>query len=41
MSKFYNYSIRNSTLIDKQFKGAIAVGFYVFWKSKELQVNKV
>ncbi|MBY0757158.1 ImmA/IrrE family metallo-endopeptidase [Clostridium sardiniense] len=40
MSKFYNYSLRNSTLIDKQFKGAIAVGSYAFWKSKGFQVNK-
>ncbi|WWU66782.1 CHC2 zinc finger domain-containing protein (plasmid) [Clostridium baratii] len=40
MSKFYNYSIRNSILINKQFLGAVAVGSYAFWQSKGFQVNK-
>ena len=40
MSKFYNYSIRNSILINKQFLGAVAVVSYAFWQSKGFQVNK-
>lgn len=40
MGKFYNYSYRNSILMQQQFKGAIAVGSYAFWKSKGFQVNK-
>ena len=40
MGKFYNYSYRNSILIQQQFKGAIAVGSYAFWKEKGFTVNK-
>lgn len=40
MSKFYNYSVRNSTLIQKQFRGAEAVGSFNFWKSEGFQVQK-
>ena len=40
MAKFYNYSFRNSILIQQQFKGAIAVGSYAFWKQKGFVVNK-
>lgn len=40
MSKFYNYSLNNSVLIDNQFSGAIGVGSYAFFKEKSLQVNK-
>ncbi|NJP38991.1 ImmA/IrrE family metallo-endopeptidase [Alkalicoccus luteus] len=40
MSKFHNYSVRNSTLIQKQFQGANAVGSYAFWKKEGLQVQK-
>ena len=40
MSKFYNYSLNNSILIDNQFSGAVGVGSYAFWKEKSFQVNK-
>ena len=40
MSKFYNYSLNNSVLIDNQFSGAIGVGSYAFFKQKSFQVNK-
>lgn len=40
MSKFYNYSFRNSILIENQFKGAMAVGSYAFWKKQGYPVNK-
>ena len=40
MSKFYNYSLRNTFLIQDQFKGALAVGSYAFWKEKGFTVNK-
>lgn len=40
MGKFHKYSTRNSTLIQKQFKGAEAVGSYNFWKKEGFQVQK-
>ena len=40
MSKFYNYSFRNTFLIQEQFKGALAVGSYAFWKEKGFTVEK-
>lgn len=40
MSKFYNYSVNNTILIDKQFSGATAVGSFAFWKEKGFNVNK-
>ncbi len=40
MSKFYNYSLRNTSLIQEQFSGALAVGSYAFWKEKGFTVNK-
>ena len=40
MSKFYNYSLRNVSLIQEQFRGALAVGSYSFWKEKGFTVNK-
>lgn len=40
MSRFYNYSIRNTFLIQEQFEGAFAVGSYAFWKEKGFTVNK-
>ena len=40
MSKFYNYSLRNASLIQEQFRGALAVGSYSFWKEKGFTVNK-
>lgn len=40
MSKFYNYSLRNASLIQEQFRGALAVGSYTFWKEKGFTVNK-
>jgi len=40
MSKFYNYSLNNSVLIENQFSGAIGVGSYAFFKEKSFQVNK-
>ena len=40
MSKFYNYSFRNIFLIQEQFKGALAVCSYTFWKEKGFTVNK-
>lgn len=40
MSNFYNYSLRNMSLIDKQFMGATAVGSFKFWKDKGVSVKK-
>ncbi|CAM2078529.1 MAG: hypothetical protein NSGCLCUN01_02725 [uncultured Clostridium sp.] len=40
MSKFYNYSLRNASLIQEQFRGALAVGSYSFWEEKGFTVNK-
>ena len=40
MSKFYNYSPRNSAMIHSQFSGAKAVGSFKFWKDKGYHVNK-
>ena len=40
MSKFHQYSIGNCSLIEDQFKGAIAVGSYKFWNEKGFSVNK-
>jgi hypothetical protein len=40
MSQFYNFSVRNTMLIQKQFKGATAVGSFQFWKSKGATVKK-
>ncbi|WWU63296.1 CHC2 zinc finger domain-containing protein [Clostridium baratii] len=40
MNKFYNYSMRNTFLIQEQFKGALAVGSYAFWKEKGYKINK-
>lgn len=40
MSKFYNYSLNNSILIQKQFSGAMAVAPYKTWQDKGFQVNK-
>src|SRR5665648_1885 len=40
MAKFYNYSVNNSILIDHQFRGAVGVGSYAFWKEKNFLVNK-
>lgn len=40
ISRFYNYSLRNAFLIQEQFRGALAVGSYTFWKEKGYTVNK-
>lgn len=40
MSNFYNYSLRNMSLIDSQFRGARAVGSFNFWKEKGAFVKK-
>ncbi|WP_079473993.1 ArdC family protein [Marinococcus halophilus] len=40
MSKFYDYSVGNSTLIQKQFPGANAVGGFQFWKEQGFSVQK-
>lgn len=40
MSTFHKYSIRNMTLIDKQFQGARAVGSFQYWKEKGASVQK-
>lgn len=37
--KFHRYSLRNMLLIDSQFKGAMAVGSYDFWKKQGFQVQ--
>lgn len=39
-SKFYQYSNRNTALINRQFPGAEAVGSFAFWKKKGFSVNK-
>ncbi|EHK2347326.1 MAG: LPD25 domain-containing protein [Clostridium perfringens] len=40
MAKFHNYSYKNSILIEEQFRGAVAVGSFAFWKEKGYSVNK-
>ncbi|WP_088051886.1 LPD25 domain-containing protein [Virgibacillus dakarensis] len=40
MMQFYQYSLRNTALIQSQFRGARAVGSYKFWQEKGLQVKK-
>ena len=40
MSKFYNYSLNNSILIENQFSGAVGVGSYAFWKKEGFKVSK-
>ncbi|HAT4340944.1 TPA: ImmA/IrrE family metallo-endopeptidase [Clostridium perfringens] len=40
MAKFHNYSYKNSILIEEQFRGAVAVGSFAFWKEKGYLVNK-
>ena len=40
MSNFYNYSLNNAMLINNQFKGALAVGSYDFWKKQGYSVKK-
>lgn len=40
MSKFHQYSPRNTSLIQSQFSGAKAVGSFKFWRDKEFTVNK-
>lgn len=40
MAKFYKYSIGNCSMIQKQFKGALAVGSFKFWKDKGFNINK-
>ncbi|UOQ84018.1 LPD25 domain-containing protein [Gracilibacillus salinarum] len=40
MMQFYQYSLRNTALIQSQFKGAQAVGSYKFWQEKDFQVQK-
>ena len=39
MAKFHKYSINNSILIDHQFRGAVGVGSYAFWKEKKFLVK--
>lgn len=40
MSKFYNYSLNNCSLIQNQFPGAMAVAPYKTWQDKGFQVTK-
>lgn len=40
MTQFYHYSLRNTALIQNQFRGAKAVGSYKFWQEKGFQVQK-
>ncbi|MFY8258323.1 pentapeptide repeat-containing protein [Clostridium perfringens] len=40
MAKFHNYSYKNSILIEEQFRVAVAVGSFAFWKEKGYLVNK-
>src|SRR5690625_4186956 len=40
MTQFYHYSLRNTALIQNQFRGAQAVGSYRFWQEKGFQVQK-
>lgn len=40
MMQFYQYSLRNTALIQNQFRGARAVGSYKFWQEKGFQVQK-
>ena len=40
MTQFYYYSLRNTALIQNQFRGAKAVGSYKFWQEKGFQVQK-
>lgn len=39
MSKFHQYSIGNCSLIEDQFKGAIAVGSYKFWNDNGFSIK--
>lgn len=38
--KFYNYSLRNMALINQQFRGAVAVGTFQFWKEQGFHVKR-
>lgn len=40
MSKFHNYSLSNTILIESQFPGARAVGSFSFWKENGFNINK-
>ncbi len=40
MSRFYQYSSRNTSLIQSQFSGAKAVGSFKSWKDKGFSINK-
>lgn len=40
MGKFHEYSVNNSLLIHGQFRGARAVGSFLFWKDKGFSVKK-
>lgn len=40
MSRFYQYSPRNTSLIQSQFSGAKAVGSFKSWRDKGFSVNK-
>lgn len=40
MSRFYQYSPHNVSLINEQFQGAKAVGSFKFWKEKGYSVKK-
>lgn len=40
MSKFYQYSIGNTILIQSQFYGANAVGSFAFWKKQGYMIKK-
>lgn len=39
-NRFHQYSLRNMTLVQKQFKGAVAVGSFQFWKEQGFHVKK-
>lgn len=38
--RFHQYSLRNMTLVNKQFRGAVAVGSYQFWKEQGFHVKR-
>ncbi|WP_176330375.1 LPD25 domain-containing protein [Oceanobacillus rekensis] len=40
MMQFYQYSLRNTALIQNQFRDVQAVGSYKFWQEKGFQVQK-
>lgn len=40
MAQFNNYSIKNQALIQQQYKGALAVGSFNFFKENGLRINK-